>query len=164
LFSDPMVSTPSRQEQLSERLGTIFSQPCQGRVLLALGRLLLPSLYSSGTHSTSGDHQQGLTSDLLSSKVSALGGALWRAWLRPSTQLVLAGQCTAPRGVHHATCTVNSLACIYSTTYSVINYYCSNCCPYCSSTTVPFVLNDVRLFSSVKWMRVREYDIIQEAL
>jgi hypothetical protein len=34
---------------------------------------------------------------------------LWRAWLHPWTQPVHVGWCTAPRGVHHATCTVNNL-------------------------------------------------------
>ncbi len=36
-----------------------------------------------------------------------------RAWLCPWTQLVSAAWCTPPRGVHGATCTVNSSACIY---------------------------------------------------
>ncbi len=33
---------------------------------------------------------------------------LWRAWLHPWTQPVHVGWCTAPRGVHHATCTVSN--------------------------------------------------------
>jgi hypothetical protein len=40
--------------------------------------------------------------------------ALWRAWLRPWTQPVPAGWCTAPRSLHHATCTVNSPAYVFS--------------------------------------------------
>jgi hypothetical protein len=49
---------------------------------------------------------------------------LWRAWLCPWTQPVPARRCAAPRGVHRATCSVNSPACIYSAMYSVINWYC----------------------------------------
>jgi hypothetical protein len=58
-FSDSLFPTPSCQEQLGEHPGTVFSQPCRGGggVVHAPGRLLLPSLHSSGTHSNSRDRQ-----------------------------------------------------------------------------------------------------------
>jgi hypothetical protein len=71
-FSDPLVSTPSHQEQPRVRLGTVFPQPHRG-FLHALGRLLLTSLHSSGTRSTSGDHQRGSTSDLTFYEARARG-------------------------------------------------------------------------------------------
>ncbi len=46
---------------------------------------------------------------------------LWRAWLHPWTQPVPAGWCAAPRGVHPATCTVQSTACLYILCYAFSN-------------------------------------------
>jgi hypothetical protein len=137
------VSRPSCQEQPGEHPGTVFFQTHGGGGGALPRRLLLPSLHSSGTRSDSGDRQQGSTSDLTSSEVSPREGVLWRAWLHPWTHPVPAGWCTAPCGVHPATSAVNNLPVHmyiyiymyipYSAMYSVINWYCPNCCPYCPS-------------------------------
>ncbi len=57
----------------------------------------------------------------------------WRSWLRPWTQLVLAGSSWT---MYTVLPTVNSLACIYSAMYSIMNQHCSNCSPYCSFTVM----------------------------
>jgi hypothetical protein len=60
----------------------------------------------------------------------SLGGAQWRAAYAPGP-----GPAPADNVVStHVPCTVNSLACIYSGMYSVINQYCLNRCPYCYSS------------------------------
>jgi hypothetical protein len=82
--------------------------------LHAPGQLLLPSLYSIDTRSPSGDRQRGLTSDLASSEVSPGGGGNpVESLLMPLDPAGSSGQYTVLRHVHCATCTDNSLACIY---------------------------------------------------
>jgi hypothetical protein len=67
---------------------------------------------------------------------------MWRAgyargpdWLQRTMYLARRVQCVP--------CAVNSLTCIYSAMYSIINHYCLNCCLYSMSTVV--TLNQVVL-------------------
>jgi hypothetical protein len=113
-------STPTKRplERLSRYMGTVFSQPCRG-FLHAPGRPLLRSLHSSGTRSAKGHHQQGWTSDLISSDAREQGGPL--RMLQYSSLLLLSRLHQAYSTPPGVLCTVCSLTFLYSVMYVFSN-------------------------------------------
>ncbi len=118
--------------------GLIFRPPglytfTSGTAEQTPGNRFSPTSTAAVSASTSGDRQWGSTSPPPS---PALGGSPVESWLCPWTETGSSGHHTAARRVQRSHCTVNSLACIYSAMYSVISQYCSNCCPFSSSTAL----------------------------
>jgi hypothetical protein len=112
--------TPGAAERTTRK--PFFLNPAVGFCLLRAGCSFPASMaaVSAATAETASEDRP-LTLPPLWSALGGGGGALWRVWLPPWTQLVPEGWCAAPRSVDRAICTVNSPACIYNATYSVIN-------------------------------------------
>jgi hypothetical protein len=126
-FSDPLVSSPSQQEQPRIRLGTVFLLPHR-EVLHAPSS----SFHKGGTRSANRNHLQGLTSDLIcSSSRPVLMGEPFGGCLCPWFVATPARQqpCT-PAPLYSA----YSL-CILAAVYTVVNQRRPHrCLDTCSST------------------------------
>ncbi len=116
LFLDPLVSIPSCQENARELL---FPNPAGGfrtpwascsfpasTAAVPAATVETPNEDQSPTSLLRGQRSGGSPMESLSTPLDPTG---YRGW------------CTAPRSVHHAKCTVNKPACIFSAMYSVIN-------------------------------------------
>jgi hypothetical protein len=131
-FSDPLVSTPSYQEQPSERLGTVFSQPCGGGGCMPRAGCSFPASTAAVPAVPVGTASENRPLSLPPLRPVLVGEPC--GWLLPWTQTGSSWHRTAAHHVQSAPCTINSLACIYSAMYSGINQYPLKCCLYTMST------------------------------